>query len=223
MEQTNKTEKKRCILVCAGDFTPVEIEKQEGDLVIACDGGYDYCCMVGIQPDLIIGDFDSVSEHVKSQIESIAEEKLAEVITLPVEKDDTDTMAALRIGIERGYKDFRIYGALGGRVDHTMANFQSLVFLLDHGAKGYILSHDTMVTAVRNDTVKFHPGMEGIVSLFPLESEISHVTIRGLKYECEDLTITNGFPIGVSNSFIGREAEICIGNGTALVMVIWQL
>ncbi len=218
MENTGKN---RCILVCAGDFTPVEIEKAPGDLVIACDGGYEYCNMIGLQPDLIIGDFDSVSEHVKSQILSIQEEKLAEVISLPVEKDDTDTMAALRIGIERGFRDFRIYGALGGRVDHTMANFHSLVFLLDHGAKGYILSHDTMVTAIRNDTMRLHKGMEGIVSLFPLEKEISHVTIRGLKYTGEDMTITNGFPIGVSNAFIGEPAEITVGNGTALVIVSW--
>ncbi|MCR5031476.1 MAG: thiamine diphosphokinase [Lachnospiraceae bacterium] len=221
MEQNTQTEKKRCILVCAGDFTPVEIEKNEGDLVVACDGGYEYCQMIGLQPDIILGDYDSVSEHVRSQIDSIKEEGLAEVITLPVEKDDTDTMAALRVGLERGYRDFRIYGALGGRVDHTMANFHSLVFLLDHGAKGYILSHDTMVTAIRNDTMTFHPGMEGIVSLFPMGEEISHVTIRGLKYPMEDGTISNGFPIGVSNAFIGEQAEITVGQGTGLVIVSW--
>ena len=81
---------------------------------------------------------------------------------LKPEKDDTDTLAAVREGLERGYRKFYFYGALGGRLDHSIANIQTLLFLKKQGAVGYILTERQLVTVIRNEEITFHTGVEGI-------------------------------------------------------------
>lgn len=213
MEQTGK-----CIVVCAGDLTLGQLHVKEDDFVIAVDGGLTYCSLLEVEPDLIIGDFDSQDdEGVKLQVlEEIIPER---IIRLPREKDDTDTMAALREGIKRGYKKFELYAATGGRFDHTLANIQCLLYLKSQGAVGYLMDGTGMMLAIQNETVSFKESMEGILSLFSLVEESRGVTIEGLKYTLDHGTLRNDYPIGISNEFIGEPASITVEDGTLICMI----
>ena len=218
---------RKCVIISAGDFYPVEILLEEGDYCIACDAGFLHARDVGVLPDLIVGDFDSLSEAGEIAIRDlmeIEENDPQRIVRLNVKKDDTDTIKAVKIGLEKGYRKFYLYGALGGkRVDHTIANIQTLTFIKKHGAKGYIMDHDKMLLVACNETIKFHRGNTGYISVFSL-SEISRgVTIKGLMYNLEGGTLTNDFPLGVSNEFIiDEEAEITVEEGTLLITVYFS-
>ncbi len=213
----------KCILVCAGEFVPIEIPVEDGDYVIAVDGGFRYCQMLGILPDLILGDMDSASEEERAVIEEIEREDPSRIHRLKPEKDDTDTLSAVREGLERGYPKFYFYGALGGRLDHSIANIQTLLFLKKQGAVGYILTDTQLVTVIRNEEITFHAGVEGRMSLFSLGEKAEKVTIKGMKYVLTEDTVTNDFPIGISNEFIKtEEALVRVENGELLIMVEWS-
>ena len=213
----------KCILVCAGEFVPIEIPVEDGDYVIAVDGGFRYCQMLGILPDLILGDMDSASEEERAVIEEIEREDPSRIHRLKPEKDDTDTLSAVREGLERGYRKFYFYGALGGRLDHSIANIQTLLFLKKQGAVGYILTDTQLVTVIRNEEITFHTGVEGRMSLFSLGEKAEKVTIKGMKYVLTEDTVTNDFPIGISNEFIKtEEALVRVENGELLIMVEWS-
>lgn len=213
----------KCILVCAGEFVPIEIPVEDGDYVIAVDGGFRYCQMLGILPDLILGDMDSASEEERAVIEEIEREDPSRIHRLKPEKDDTDTLSAVREGLERGYRKFYFYGALGGRLDHSIANIQTLLFLKKQGAVGYILTDTQLVTVIRNEEITFHAGVEGRISLFSLGEKAEKVTIKGMKYVLTEDTVTNDFPIGISNEFIKtEEALVRVENGELLIMVEWS-
>lgn len=210
----------RCIIIAAGDLTVSELNVSETDLVIAADGGIGYLSVLGVEPDIILGDFDSLSDEERKAVEVLKGEIPERVITLPVEKDDTDTMAAIRLGLERGYRDFRIYGGTGGsRLDHTIANIQSLLFIKNHDAVGYLMDGNGMIFVIKNETVDFRENMQGMMSLFSLTGKSEGVTISGMKYPLNDYTLTNDFPIGISNSFIGQAASVTVKNGEVLCMV----
>jgi len=193
----------------AGEYSGL-IKPEPEDYIIAADGGYELLTSIGIMPDLVVGDFDSlgrVPEHPN-------------VLAYPAEKDDTDMMIAVNQGIERGYNVFIIDGALGGRLDHTVANIQTLTHLTHRGAQGVILGHDMCITAVREGTVCFMPGAEGTVSVFSAGDNADGVTLKGLKYTLDNASLSFDNPIGVSNEFIGAEAIIAVKKGT--LIIIWN-
>ena len=213
----------KCILVCSGEFIPIEIPVEEGDYVIAVDGGFRYCQMLGILPDLILGDMDSASEEERMVMKEIETDDPSRIHRWKPEKDDTDTLAAVREGLERGYRKFYFYGALGGRLDHSIANIQTLLFLKKQGAVGYILTERQLVTVIRNEEITFHTGVEGRMSLFSMGEKAEKVTIRGMKYPLAEATVTNDFPIGISNEFIqSEEAQVRVEDGELLIMVEWS-
>ena len=213
----------KCILVCAGDFVPVEIEREDGDLVIAVDAGLLHLEQIGMLPDMMVGDFDSLPAQGRATLESYERERPQSVVRLPLAKDDTDTMAAVKAGLARGYRRFYLYAALGGRLDHVLANLQTLVYLKAHGAAGYLMDAACMAMVVENETVRFHQGMRGIFSLFSLDREIRGVTLRGLRFPLEEATVTNDFPVGVSNQFLPDEqAVVTVREGRALVIVTFE-
>lgn len=196
-----------------------EIALGEEDYVIAVDGGLSYCGILGVEPDKLIGDFDSVSEQEKEAVRALKEEFPELVMELPMEKDDTDMLAALKYGLELGYTDFRIYAGTGGRFDHTLANIQCLLFLKNHGATGYLVDGTGMILVIQNEAVHFQKSLEGYLSLFSLGREAKGVTIRGMKYTLEDYTLTNDYPIGISNEFIGEESTIEVEAGELVCMI----
>ena len=209
----------KCILIGAGDLTVGEIKVQEDDFVIALDGGMGYCGFLQIEPDLVIGDFDSVTEGERTAVETLEREVPEKVIRLKPEKDDTDMLYGLKYALNLGYREFRLYGATGGRFDHTFANIQCLLYLKNHDAVGYLMDGNGMILVMQNEEVKFRANMEGYLSLFSLGKEAKGVTIKGLKYELQDACITNDFPIGISNEFMGKEASISVAEGELVCMI----
>ena len=195
---------KRAVIFCAGDFAAQAPES--GDLVIAADGGLRHVEALGLKPDVILGDFDSLGYIPQNgQV-------------FPVEKDDTDSMLAARRGLELGCDRFIFYGALEGpRPDHALANYQTLQFLADHGARGVLVGTNTMVTVVKNGTLSLPALPEGTVSVFCMGADAHGVSIRGLKYELEQGTLTAGFPLGVSNHFTGQPATVSVERGSLLI------
>jgi len=220
IKYSKNTGRGKCIIIAAGDLTVSELSVNESDFVIAADGGIGYCGMLNVEPDIVLGDFDSLSDDERKAVEKLKCEVPERIITLSADKDDTDTMAAVRLGLEKGYRDFRIYGGTGGsRLDHTIANIQSLLFIKNHDAAGYIMDGNGMIFIIKNETVDFRENMQGIMSLFSLSEKSEGVTISGMKYPLNDYTLTNDFPIGVSNKFIGMPASVTVKNGEVLCMV----
>ena len=210
----------KCVIIAAGDLCAAEIRVSPGDLLIAVDGGMEYCERLGLKPDLVLGDFDSVKEGQLSRIAGWEREKPECVIRLQPEKDDTDTLAAIRLALERGYTDFLLYGATGGRrLEHTIANIQCLLFIRHHGAKGYLMGDEGICFVMEDEEVCFPASMEGYLSLFSMGERAQGVNIRGMKWELRDYDITNDFPIGISNEFIGQEAVVSVRQGQLLGIV----
>lgn len=210
----------KCIIVAAGDLSMAEIGMDQGDLLIAVDRGLEHCGRLGLEPDLVLGDFDSVEGDQLAQIAEWEEKSPERVIRLKPEKDDTDTLAAIRLALERGYRDFLLYGAMGGRrLEHTIANIQCLLFLKHHDAVGYLVDKGWMCFVMEDEEVRFPVSMEGYLSLFSLKEEALGVNIRGMKYELDNARITNDFPIGVSNEFTGQEAVVSVRQGQLLGIV----
>ena len=216
----------KCVIISAGSFPEVGIDLREGDFCIAADAGFGYAQRLGILPDLIVGDFDSAKDappEVLSGIREIAERDPERIVQLEVMKDDTDTLKAVKIGLSRGYRKFYLYGALGGsRFDHSLANIQTLTFIKHHGGRGYIMDKDSMLFIAENETIKFHRGNTGYLSVFSLSDVSRGVSLRGLLYSMEDGTLSNDFPLGGSNEFIiDEEAEVSVKEGTLLISVNW--
>ena len=185
-----------CVIFCAAEFD-----------ALAADGGLAHLQKLGLKPDGIIGDFDSLGYFPEG----------AEVF--PVEKDDTDAMLAARKGLELGFRDFLFYGSLDGpRLDHTVANFQTLQFLADHGARGCLVGRDYIITVVQAETIRFPAGASGILSVFCLGKDAAGVTLEGLYYPLKNGVLTSGFPLGVSNHFTEQAASITVKDGSLLVM-----
>ena len=197
----------RCVIFCAGGFEKLALPICEGDYILAADGGLAHLQKLGLTPNGILGDFDSLGYIPQA----------AQVF--PVEKDDTDSMLAVRKGLDLGYREFILYGALDGpRLDHTIANLQTLLFLESQGAKGTLVGLKYLITTVKDGILQLPTAQEGIVSVFCLGEKAEGVTIRGLKYELEKGTLESSFPLGVSNHFIGKEATVAVENGTLTVM-----
>lgn len=211
-----------CIIIGAGDLTVGSIPyNPETDYVIAADGGLMYCGVLEIEPDFIIGDFDSVDGEFGEAVKLLQESCPEKVQVLPVEKDDTDMLAAIKHGLALGYRSFRLYGANGGRLEHTIANIQLLKYLKEHDAVGYIMDGNGMILLAQNETVSFRDTMEGFVNVFSLSEKAHGVSIRGLRYELDYVTLTNAMPLGISNEFIGVKSEISVEDGTLLIIVNW--
>lgn len=202
--------RKRCVCIGAGEYDFLYVHDQN-DYVIAVDGGYDYLKEQNLRPDLLVGDFDSTNLNISEDNSTI------ERIQLPVHKDDTDMLAALKIAIDRGYQDFVIYGATGKRLDHTLANIQCLLYLKKHNASGRLVDSAQELMVLHKESYKFSESMSGIMSLFSLESK-AIVSLDGFMYELKQAEVTNDYPLGISNEFIGKEATITIYEGFALVI-----
>ena len=195
-----------CYIFCAGEFDALAVPIEKGDLVIAADGGLRHTGHLGITPDIILGDFDSLGYVPEG------------AVVHPVEKDDTDAMLAVRQGLARGYRDFVIYGGMDGpRLDHTIANLQTLCFLAEHGARGHLVGLSFTATVIKDEKMVFSPDCTGIFSVFCLGKDAS-VSISGAKYEADHALLTAGFPLGVSNHFEGTAVEITAHRGTVILI-----
>ena len=199
----------RCFIYAAGSFFGLRERPRPGDLQIAADAGLRLCRQLGRTPDLVLGDFDSMD----------VSEAPADALRVPVEKDDTDTGLALREGLRRGCREFFIYGGTGGRrLDHTLANLQSLAFLRENGARGWLYDRDFVYTVMKNETLSLRREVDwGLVSLFALGDRARGVTLTGLQYPLDHAELTCAFPLGVSNHFAAETATVTVEDGLLLV------
>lgn len=202
--------KKICYVAGAGEYygRKLSIPVTENDYVIAVDGGYDWLEKSGITSDLVIGDFDSLGK-IPSH---------SNIIQLNPQKDDTDMLAALKEGLKLGCDEFHIYGGTGGRIEHTFANMNCLAYLADLSVKGYLYDDKSIITAVTNGKLDFTSEHSGYLSVFSHTNQSVGVDLKGLKYELTDAVLTNTFPLGVSNEFIGVESSVSVKAGTLIVV-----
>lgn len=205
---------KRAAIFAAGELgckvTAEEI-RSRADIVIAADKGLEHLRDAGIEPDIIVGDFDSYTGDIP--------ENGAEIHRSVPEKDDTDTMLAVRIAIDKGCTDIDLYGALGGRTDHTIANIQTLRFARDHGCRMRICGgEELMIQGAEEETVTY-PRRSGYFSVFALTDTAEIDFMRGVKYPLEDYTMTAAFPIGVSNEITAESAQLRLSSGLVLIVM----
>ncbi len=202
---------KRCIIVGAGSIYEGDLPftTEDGDLIIAADGGYRVLQQAGMTPHLLIGDFDSME----------CPETACETLTLPVEKDDTDLVYAVKEGLARGYKNFVLYGGLGGgRLSHTLANVQLLAFIKEQGGDGVLIGGTTQVYLLKEEHRAFSAPPQTHCSVFSFGGQAT-VSSQGLYYPMEKTILTDRFPLGVSNHFVAETATLTVHQGSVVVIV----
>ena len=217
----------KCIMMCAGEYNRQSEQKllhlalRENCFVIAVDGGLRYLREEEIEPELVLGDFDSLAGEDRLWLDELEAAAPDHVIRLPVRKDETDTLAAAGIGLDRGCTEFLIFGAMGGRLDHTWANIQTLLWLRRRGAHAWLIGDHTYLTVIESEEWKVPAQFDGTVSLFALDSALEGVTIKNMKYEVDDASLTNDYPIGTSNETLpdAPRGWIRIRKGAALVIL----
>lgn len=217
----------KCIIMGAGEFCNEQIIDKKSltldkeDFCIAADGGFAYLQAIGITPHLLIGDMDSLEIRLPGENDIISSRSLA-IKKLPVEKDDTDMLAAVKEGLARGYQEFALYGALGGRMDHTFANIQCLHYLLNRGARGVLYGIGIQILLLQRGSIVFPASMyreNRRISVFAYGGDAYGVTEQGLKYTLDKACLKQEFPIGVSNEFTNQESTITVEEGMLLICV----
>lgn len=204
---------KRCVIVGGADILNYDDIKKylsSEDFYIFCDCGLRHSVGLGVEPDLIVGDFDS-SENPNLEVETIV---------LPTEKDDTDTVFAVKEAIKRGFEDFLILGVIGQRLDHTLGNVSILKMLFDKGFKAIIADDYCEMQAVGSEPV-YIPDIYPYFSLINIFGKTTGITIKNAKYPLENSEITCDYQYGVSNEVIkGKVAEVSVDNGTLLLVKV---
>lgn len=196
-----------CYIVAASDAEGIFIDKIDGDILISADAGLKHLEKLNMIPDIAVGDFDSYGKYPD----------IDNIILLPCEKDDTDTAVALSEGYSRGYRNFIIYGGLGKRLDHTIANIQNCVSYAEKGCRLCLWNCGESVYVINSSSLYFDENAKGTVSVFS-DSKTYGVTIKNLKYPLDNYELSNTYPIGVSNEFIGKECSISANKGSLIVV-----
>lgn len=203
---------RRCVLFTAyirGDVREAYTPRKD-DYVLCADGGYAHALAAGVKPDLVIGDGDSLHNvDVPPEL----------MLRVPVEKDDTDTMLCIRYALKEGFTDCVIVGGVGGRLDHTLANLQTLAFAYEHGMRAMLCDSQDCVLLLGPGELEL-PRREGFtLSLFSYTERCDGVTIRGVHYPLTDALLTQAFPLGVSNAFEAEQACISVRKGLLLIVM----
>lgn len=209
--------KKRCVIIGASpecDTKMLSSKVSRNDFIVCADGGYEYAVSAGIKPDMVIGDFDS-SEFPK--------DLECEKIRLPVHKDDTDTMYCVKECIKRGYKDFLLFGMTGGRIDHSYANFCTLLYLSERDIKASVFDSENEIFVMTSGTRVIGNKTGHIFSIFPFGCGKCTVSLDGFEYGLEKSVLNADFPLGVSNVVRSDEAKITLHEGSAICMLRWEL
>lgn len=199
-----------CYIIGAGDFFGLREIPDDSDYVIAADAGYEYCRKNNIIPDLVLGDFDSLGVAPKHP----------NVMQLPVEKDDTDTVFAVKTMVQRGYDDFLLIGVIGARLDHTLGNVSILLYLDSLGKKAEIVDDYSEMQIVSKDEVSIEDKYP-FFSLLNITGCARGITIRDAKYPLDGAEITCEYQYGVSNEVLpGKTAKISVRDGKLLLIKI---
>ncbi len=191
------------------------------DYIICADGGYKFAEMLGVIPDLIVGDFDSSERPHNCG---------SEIISLPVRKDDTDMFYAVKEGIRRGCDEFILVGATGGRLDHTYANFCVLKYIADRKIPARIIDSKNEIYVINSSSgdMETKHGINNLsiqnksgygFGIFPFGCEKCTVSLTGFEYNADKAEMTADFPLGVSNKVINDPAEVYIHRGCVIIIL----
>ncbi len=203
-------QKKTCYIVGAGEFDAGRFLPQKEDYLIAADAGLVYMEEAGYIPDLLVGDFDSLGYLPKGE----------NVVTHPVQKDDTDMALAAKLAWEKGYRRFYFFGATGGRLDHTLANLQMISGLCKEKAEIICFCPDCTIAALAQGSLTFTKEYFGTVSVFSAGDKAEGVDLEGLKYPLKNAVLDGNHTLGVSNEFTGNNVRIHVDRG--VLWIIWQ-
>lgn len=191
---------------------PVILDQQppvpKADWYLCADAGVRLAEAMGITPHRMIGDFDSLGQVPEGEY----------VTVYSPEKDDTDLMLAAKFAMAQGCDTLWFYGALGGRLDHTVANLQMLRFLAAHRVQGILVDENHWVTLQWDGTVRYPKRTYPYFSLFSMTETCEDVTLRGTAYPLEHGRLCGTFPLGVSNQILEEEAVVTVGSGELLVI-----
>lgn len=205
---------KRCHIFAGGDLGKIDQSwfSTHHGFIICADSGYKHAVKLGLEPDIIVGDFDSYTGRLPENTEIYR--------TVP-EKDDTDTLMAVKIAIERGYDLIYLYGAIGGsRFDHAFANIQTMIYAHEHGVKLICIGDENIYLQGAGEAM-YPRGKkygENYFSVFAVTDTVKIKSLRGVKYPLENYDMKPSFPIGVSNEITEGQAFLDIEYGLALVI-----
>ena len=207
----------RATIIANGNISNLKIETPADALLIAADGGGRHCLKLGLYPQVVIGDFDSLTEEELTDLGSQG----AELIRYPANKDETDLELALDYALERGVTKITLYGLLGGRWDMTFSNIMLLASSRYSGIQFWVIEGNTEMFILRgSENIELHGQPGDTVSVIPLNGDVQGLTYTGLQWPLEDAALPFGTPRGVSNRLSGRKARIILNEGVALVVVI---
>ncbi|MBO5222288.1 MAG: thiamine diphosphokinase [Clostridia bacterium] len=183
---------------------------REDDVIVCADSGLVYARRCGLSPSVVLGDFDSYQGTLPTG---------AELIRLPAEKDDTDTMFAVRLGLERGVDEFLIAGGIGGRLDHTLGAVQTLNYIVSHGASAAMSDGVQYIEVLDGPAEKtYRTDDSKYFSLIALSPRVEGITLRGFKYSLTDGELTYDYPLGVSNELCSPVASLSFSKGRLAVL-----
>lgn len=203
----------RCVIISGSPETNPDFIKQAvkpDDYVICADRGYEFASLAGVEPNLIVGDFDSYKEKISAS---------CEIVKLNPRKDDTDTIHSIDLAFEKGFTDFLLLGALGGRTDHTFANITSLLYIADKGGRGVLLSEKERIELLNKGEYFYEKYCGKTFSLFPFGCESVCVSYRGVEYPLERYNLKSSVPLGISNVFTSEKSKIKIYDGNAILII----
>ncbi|MFR0732976.1 MAG: thiamine diphosphokinase [Oscillospiraceae bacterium] len=199
---------KTCHIFCAAEFEGLLERPAPGDWILAADGGLRHLQALALEPTGILGDFDSLGYTPQGP----------QVDRFPVEKDDTDSMLAVKAGLRAGFRRFLLYGALDGpRLDHTVANFQLLHYLTDQDAHGYLVGSAYLATVLAPGLLRFSREARGILSVFCSERTLPE-SPSGACSTPWRMPCSPRVPLGVSNHFLGCPAQVSLTHGRLLLL-----
>ena len=206
--------RKRCVIVGGADIRNYDFIRETlcgEDYVIFCDSGLKHLEQLQVAPSLIVGDFDS---HENPHLD-------VETIVLPCEKDDTDTVYAVKEAIKRGFEDFLLIGVVGARLDHTLGNVSILLYLDSLGKKGSIIDDYSEMEIVSAEPVSICDRY-AFFSLLNITGCAKGITITGAKYPLNGGEITCEYQYGISNEVLpGETAQVSVACGKLLLIKVW--
>lgn len=203
---------KKCILISGAVLTDTNFLRNNiasDDFIICADAGYITALRCGCTPSLIVGDFDSAC---RPDFENV------EILDLPCEKDDSDTLAAVKAALDRGYREFDIYGAMGNRIDHSYANILTLDYIYRHGGSARILTPYCEISLLKSGVNTICQNEYRYFSLFSFLEKTEHLSIIGAKYPLEDVSLEPFSQIGISNEIAGSRCDIVFKTGKLLLI-----
>jgi len=212
---------KKCYIITAyiEGVLPEIISPQKSDFMICADGGYEIAVSFNIVPDLVIGDSDSGGMQVSTTIDPKNNSNDTDFICFPKEKDVSDTFLCVQHAVNLGFEEIIIAGGIGGRLDHTISNIQTLAHFSNAAKRITMVDEKNLITVIENSTITL-PKKDGFtVSLFSLSDTCSGVRTAGLYYPLVDAELQNTYPLGLSNQFTENEAIIEVKKGKLLIVM----